>query len=173
MRCIIRNSILVLSFLALGTICVMAGDADTSQFKVIKKLPLEGAGRWDYLYVDGQSRRLYMSRATHFSVIDADSGAVVGDIPDTPGAHGVALAPDFGVGFTSNGGENKVSVFDLKTLKVLTKIDTGGNPDSIVYHPATHNVFVQNSKGNSSSAHRCRKTAGCRHNSAGRQTGVC
>src|SRR5438105_12692854 len=149
MRCIIRNSILVLSFLALGTICVVAGDADTSQFKVIKKFPLEGSGRWDYLYVDGQSRRLYMSRATHFSVIDADSGAVVGDIPDTPGAHGVALAPDFGVGFTSNGGENKVSVFDLKTLKVLTKIDTGGNPDSIVYHPATHNVFVQNGKGNS------------------------
>jgi len=67
------------------------------------------------------------------------------------GAHGVALAPDFGVGFTSNGGENKVSVFDLKTLRVLTKIDTGGNPDSIVYHPATHNVFVQNGKGNSSS----------------------
>lgn len=151
MRCIIRSSLLVLSVIALGTICVVAGDADTSQFKVIKKLPLEGGGRWDYLYVDGQSRRLYMSRATHFSVIDADSGAVVGEIPDTPGAHGVALAPDYGVGFTSNGGENKVSVFDLKTLKVLTKIDTGGNPDSIVYHRATHNVFVQNGKGNSSS----------------------
>jgi len=148
---IIRYSLLALSFIALGTICVTAADTDTGEFKTVKKLPLEGSGRWDYLYVDGQSRRLYMSRATHFSVIDADSGAVVGDIPDTPGAHGVALAPDFGVGFTSNGGENKVSVFDLKTLKVLTKIDTGGNPDSIVYHPATHNVSVQNGKGNSSS----------------------
>ena len=148
---IIRFSLLVFGFIALGTICVTAADTDTGEFKTVKKLPLEGSGRWDYLYVDGQSRRLYMSRATHFSVIDADSGVVVGDIPDTPGAHGVALAPDFGVGFTSNGGENKVSVFDLKTLKVLTKIDTGGNPDSIVYHPATHNVFVQNGKGNSSS----------------------
>ena len=151
MRRIILNSLLLLSFIALGTICVTVADSDTGQFKAVKKLPLEGGGRWDYLYVDGQSRRLYMSRATHFSVIDADSGAVVGDIPDTPGAHGMALAPDFGVGFTSNGGEDKVSVFDLKTLKVLTKIDTGGNPDSIVYIPATHDVFVQNGKGNSSS----------------------
>src|SRR5258708_35085665 len=118
MRGIIRNSWLVLSFMALGTVCVIAGDTDASQFKMVKKLPLEGGGRWDYLFVDGDSRRLYMSRATHFSVIDADSGAVVGDIPDTPGAHGVALAPDFGIGFTSNGGENKVSVFHLKTLKM-------------------------------------------------------
>src|SRR5207253_10722631 len=115
MRCIIRNSILVLSFLALGTICVVAGDADTSQFKVIKKFSLECSGRWDYLYVDGQSRRLYMSRATHFSVIDADSAAVVAHIPDTPGAHGVVLAPGYGERFTSNGGENKLSFFDLKT----------------------------------------------------------
>src|SRR5438309_1145497 len=148
---IIRFSLPVFGFIALGTICVTAADTDTGEFKAVKKLPLEGGGRWDYLYVDGQSRRLYMSRATHFSVIDADSGVVVGDIPDTPGAHGVAVAPDYGVGFTSNGGENKVSVFDLKTLRVLTKIDTGGNPDSIVYHPATHDVFVQNGKGNSSS----------------------
>src|SRR5207244_2172918 len=151
MRRIILNSLLLLSFTALETVCVRAADSDAGQFKAVKKLPLEGGGRWDYLYVDGQSRRLYMSRATHFSVIDADSGVVVGDIPDTPGAHGVAVAPDYGVGFTSNGGENKVSVFDLKTLRVLTKIDTGGNPDSIVYHPATHDVFVQNGKGNSSS----------------------
>src|ERR1700756_5015659 len=133
MRGIIRGAVLVLSFATLASICLMAGDANSSQFKMVKKLPLEGSGRWDYLLVDSDARRLYMSRATHFSVIDADSGAVVGDIPDTPGAHGVALAPDFGIGFTSNGGENRVSVFDLKTLKVLTKIDTGGNPDSIVY----------------------------------------
>jgi YVTN family beta-propeller protein len=151
MRGFIRIAIVVLSLTTLASIWAMAEDANASQFKIVKKLPLEGSGRWDYLLVDGDSRRLYMSRATHFSVLDADSGAVVGDIPDTPGAHGVALATDYGIGFTSNGGENKVSVFDLKTLKVLTKIDTGGNPDSIVYHPATHSVFVQNGKSNSSS----------------------
>ena len=84
MRRIILNSLLLLSFIALGTICVTVADSDTGQFKAVKKLPLEGGGRWDYLYVDGQSRRLYMSRATHFSVIDADSGAVVGS-PATVG----------------------------------------------------------------------------------------
>jgi hypothetical protein len=73
---ILRNSLLVLSFMALGTISVIAADTDTSHFKTVKKLPLEGGGRWDYLFVDGDLRRLYMSRATHFSVIDADSGVV-------------------------------------------------------------------------------------------------
>src|SRR5438552_15833632 len=95
MRRIILNSLLLLSFISLGTICVTAADTDTGEFKTVKKLPLEGSGRWDYLYVDGQSRRLYMSRATHFSVIDADSGVVVGAIPTTHGANCVVLANDF------------------------------------------------------------------------------
>ncbi len=129
---------------------VFAAANDSDQFKIVKKIPLEGAGRWDYLYVDAKNRRIYMARATHFSVLDADSGAVVGDIPETPGAHGVAIAPDLGIGFTSNGGENKVSIFDLKTLKVLSKIDTGGNPDSILFDTASGNVFVQNGKSNTS-----------------------
>jgi YVTN family beta-propeller protein len=151
MRRIIRNSVLIVcTVVVLAMMSALAADTAGSQFKVIQKFALEGGGRWDYLYVDAQSRRLYMARATHFSVLDADSGAVVGDIPDTPGAHGVAIASDLGVGFTTNGGENKVSVFDLKTLNVLGKIDTGGNPDSILYHPATGTLFVQNGKGNSS-----------------------
>src|SRR5207245_11400390 len=107
---IIRFSLLVFGFNALGTIIVTAADTDTGEFKTVKKLPLEGSGRWDYLYVDGQSRRLYMSRATHFSVIDADSGVVVGDIPDTPGAHRLALAPACGAGFPRTGVENNVAV---------------------------------------------------------------
>ena len=122
-----------------------------AQFKVLKKIPLEGEGRWDYVVVDAAAHRLYIARSTHFSVLDTDSGAVVGDIPDTPGAHGIALAAKFGVGFTSNGREGKVSVVDLKTLKVLSKIDTGENPDSIIFHPATGTVFVQNGKSNSTS----------------------
>ena len=125
--------------------------AQDGPYHAAKEIAIGGEGGWDYLSIDAAAHRLYVSHATHVVVIDTQAGKVVGDIPDTPGAHGVALAPDFGVGFTSNGGENKVSVFDLKTVKVLTKIDTGGNPDSIVYHPATHNVFVQNGKGNSSS----------------------
>jgi YVTN family beta-propeller protein len=76
--------------------------------------------------------------------VDAESGKEIGEIPDTPGVHGIALAPDLGVGFTSNGKENKVTVFDLNTLKQVKKIETGQNPDSILYHAPTHQVFVFN-----------------------------
>jgi YVTN family beta-propeller protein len=130
---------------ALATMTVaLAAQPATGQFKVVNKFALEGGGRWDYLIVDAPSRRLFMSHATHVAVLNADTGAVVGDIPDTPGVHGITLAPALGVGFTSNGGEDRVSVFDLKTLKVLTKIETGVNPDSILFHPATRTVFVMN-----------------------------
>jgi YVTN family beta-propeller protein len=117
---------------------------ESAPYKVVGKFSLEGGGRWDYLIVDAVSRRLYMSHAASVVVLDVDSGAVVGSIPDTPGVHGITLAPELGVGFTSNGGENRVTVFDIKTLNVLTKIDTGVNPDSILYHPATRTVFVMN-----------------------------
>jgi DNA-binding beta-propeller fold protein YncE len=149
---ILRRAVLrTLTVLLAGMTSALAANGTSAQFKVVNKVPLEGASRWDYLYVDSQARRVYMARATHFSVLDADSGAVVGDIPDTPGAHGVALAPDLGVGFTSDGGENKVTVFDIKTYKALGKIETGGNPDSILFHAATGYLFVQNGKSKSSS----------------------
>ena len=132
---------------------LFAADAKSAAgpFKVLNKISVDGRGRWDYLIVDNDSRRLFMSRATHVSVFNADSGAPVGDIPDTPGVHGIALAPEFGIGFISDGGEGKVAVFDLKTLKVSNKIDVGKNPDSIVYDPNTKTVFVQNGGSNSSS----------------------
>jgi YVTN family beta-propeller protein len=128
--------------------CAAAADKPSGNFKVLNKIAVEGTGRWDYLIVDPNTRHLFMSRNTHVSVMDADSGAVIGDIPDTPGVHGIVLAPELGVGFISAGGEDKVTVFDLKTLKVDTKIPAGGNPDSMLYDPATKTVFVQNGKGN-------------------------
>ncbi len=139
----------------IATVCIAAVTASAAgkregKFKVVQKIPLEGGGRWDYLLVDPQTRRLYMSRATHVAVLDADSGKVIGDIPDTPGVHGIALAPDLGVGFISNGGEDKVAVFDLKTLEVSEKIGAGGNPDSMVYYAPNHTLFVQNGKGGTS-----------------------
>lgn len=94
--------------------------------------------------IDSQARRLYISRATRVLVIDADTGKSIGEIPDTPGVHGIALAPEFGKGFTSNGRENTVNVFDLKTLKVLNKIKVGARPDAIIYDPATKRVFTFN-----------------------------
>lgn len=148
----LRNSALIFSATALALVpsALRAGE-NGGKFKILKKLPLEGGGRWDYVTTDPEAHRVYIARSTHVTVLDSESGAVVGDIPDTPGVHGVALAPDLGIGFISEGGAAKVAVFDLKSLKVESTIATGENPDSIVYHPATHQVFVQNGKSKSTS----------------------
>ena len=113
-------------------------------YHVIKTYKVGGDGGWDYLTFDKASNRLFISRSTHVIVMDADSGKVVGDIPDTPGVHGIALAPEFGRGFVSNGRENTVSVFELSSLKVLSKIKVGENPDAILYDPASKRVFTFN-----------------------------
>jgi len=116
--------------------------ATTYQLKA--RYPLPGTGGWDYLTLDSSARRLYISHATQVEVVDADSGNPVGTIADTPGVHGIALAPEFHHGFTSNGRENKVSMFDPATLKVIKKIDVGAGPDGIYYDPASKRVFTNN-----------------------------
>jgi DNA-binding beta-propeller fold protein YncE len=122
-------------------------------YHVIKKYKLGGEGGWDYLTLDPDSRRLFISRGTHVIVIDADSGKPIGDIPDTPGVHGIALAPEFNRGFTSNGREGTVSIFDLKTLALISKVkDVGDNPDAILYDPATKRVFTFNGRSHDSTA---------------------
>ena len=110
----------------------------------LKKVTLGGEGGWDYLTIDSAARRLYIARATRVMVLDADSGAQVGEIADTPGVHGVALAPQLGRGFTSNGRASTVTIFDLKTLKPLGQAKTGSNPDAIVYDAVTRRVFTFN-----------------------------
>jgi DNA-binding beta-propeller fold protein YncE len=122
-------------------------------YHVIKKYKLGGEGGWDYLALDPESRHLFISRGTHVIVINADSGKPVGDIPDTPGVHGIALAPEFNRGFTSNGREGTVSIFDLKTLALVRKVkDVGENPDAILYDPATKRVFTFNGRSHDSTA---------------------
>ena len=120
---------------------------------IIKTYKVGGDGGWDYLKLDPESHRLFISRSTHVVVIDAESGKPVGDIPDTPGVHGIALAPDLGRGFTSNGKEGTVSIFDLKTLKPIGKVQAvGENPDAIIFDPATKRVFTFNSRSSDSTA---------------------
>lgn len=119
---------------------------------VTKSYALGGEGGWDYLKVDPDSRRLYISRATHVMVIDADSGKPVGDIADTPGVHGIALAPDLGRGFISNGREGTVSIFDLTTLKLIKKVPVGDNPDAILFDPFTKRVFTFNGHSHDATA---------------------
>jgi YVTN family beta-propeller protein len=115
-----------------------------SAYHIVNRFKLGGEGGWDYLTIDPQARRLYVSHATHVMVLDADSGAVVGDIPDTSGVHGIAIVEDEGKGYTSNGRTSTVTVFDLKTLKTLKTIPVGKNPDAIIYDAASKRVFTMN-----------------------------
>jgi len=130
--------------------CALALSAAPPDYRVVRKIHLGGEGFWDYLTADSPARRLYVSHGTHVVVVDLDSDKVVGDIPDTQGVHGIAIAGDLGRGFTSNGRANNVTIFDLKTLKTVGTVATGTNPDSIVYDPASQRVFAFN--GRSSSA---------------------
>ncbi|HEX4546587.1 MAG TPA: YncE family protein [Candidatus Acidoferrum sp.] len=123
-----------------------------SGYKVIKTVPVGGEGGWDYVFVDSDARRVYISRGTHTMVMDADTYAIVGDIPDTPGVHGIAVASDLGRGFTSNGRGNDVTIFDLKTLKAIGNVKTDANPDAIVYDSVSKRVFTFNGRGKNSTA---------------------
>ncbi len=122
--------------------------AVTADYHVLKKLPLGGEGGWDAMTADDSTGRLYISRGTHVMVVDLETDKLVGDIPDTPGVHGIAVAPDLNRGFISNGKSNTVTIFDLKTLKVLSQVPVGTNPDAILYDPLTKNVFVFNGRSN-------------------------
>ena len=149
------NSILCLTLLVitLGA-CILAASpavAETPAYVIVRTMVLGGDGGWDYIYVDASARRAYVARATRFMVVDLESGKLAGEIPDTPGAHGVALVPALGIGFTSNGREDTSSVFDLKTLKVSEKIKTAEGPDAIVYDSASGNVYTMNGRGKSAS----------------------
>jgi DNA-binding beta-propeller fold protein YncE len=121
-----------------------------SGYHVVTTYKVGGEGGWDYLIADAGARRVYISRGTHVMVLDADSGKSVGDIADTPGVHGIALAPELGRGFTSNGREGTVSIFDIKTLATSSKVKVGDNPDAILYDPATKRVFTFNGRSQDS-----------------------
>lgn len=113
-------------------------------YKVVGHYPIGGTGGFDYVSIDSSARRLYVSHGTQVEVLDADTGKVVGIIPDTPGVHGAAIAAAFKHGFTSNGRENKVSMFDSMTLAVIKKVDVGKGPDGIYYDERTKRVFTNN-----------------------------
>ena len=127
-----------------------AGKPGASGYHVIKTVSVPGDEGWDYVYVDTDARRVYISHATHTVVMNADTYAVEGDIPDTQGVHGITVASDLGRGFTSNGRGNSVTIFDAKTLKTIGTAKTDANPDAIIYDPATKRVFTFNGRGKNS-----------------------
>ena len=118
-------------------------------YHLIKKIPIPGQGGFDYLFIDESARRLYVSHGTQVEVLDVDSGNIVGKVPNTLGVHGIAIAPELGLGFVSDGQTSTVTVFDLKTLKTTGEIPTGKKPDAIIYDPATSQVFAFNGGSNS------------------------
>ena len=122
-------------------------------YKFIKEIPIGGGGGWDYIYADAAGRRLYVTHGTKVVVVDTDQDKVVGSIPDTPGIHGFVTAPELHRGFSSNGQENKSSIIDLTTLKLIKKVPTGANPDSILYEPKSQTVWTFNGRGQSATVY--------------------
>jgi YVTN family beta-propeller protein len=115
----------------------------------LTEIPIGGEGGWDILTIDSAARRLYLSHATKVIVVDLHTNTVAGEIADTPGVHGFVAVPEVQRGFSSNGKESKSSVVDLRTLKTTSKIETGQNPDAVVYEPRHGEVYVFNHAGNS------------------------
>ena len=117
-------------------------------YQKVGEIHIGGPGAFDYLVVDAAAKRLYVTHGTEIVVIDTAADKIVGRIADTPRVHGIAIAPG-GRGFTSNGGENKVSIVDLKTLQTLSKVDTEANPDAILYEPKQKEIYALNHTGKS------------------------
>ncbi len=118
-------------------------------YKLLTEIKIGTDGGWDYASVDSAARRLYVSHATSVVVIDTEKNAAVGGIAPAPGVHGIAVASELGKAFVSNGRENKAAIVDLKTLKILGSVETGGNPDAILYEPVHKEVYTFNGSGKS------------------------
>jgi YVTN family beta-propeller protein len=121
------------------------------QFKVTDRVKLGGEGGWDYLTYDKDGKRLFITRGDHVMVVDAGTLKVTSDILGLSGIHGVALVPELGRGFISNGGDNTVTVFDLKSLSKLDSVKVGERPDAIIYEPFSKHVFTFNARSHDSS----------------------
>jgi DNA-binding beta-propeller fold protein YncE len=118
--------------------------AQAAAYKVQTRYAIQGNDGWDYITVDSVGRRLYVSHSVRVNVLDADTGAPVGTIEDTPGVHGIAIASQLKHGFTSNGKEDKVTMFDTDSLSIIKKIDVGKEPDGIYFDVGSQRVFTNN-----------------------------
>ncbi len=127
--------------------------AAAGEYTLKHKFKIGGEGGWDYLTYDTPSNRLFITRGTRVQVVDPSNGVVLAEIPDTPGVHGVALASDLGKAYASNGRDNSVTVFDLKSLKAIVKIPTvgGENPDFIAYDRVAKHVVAFNGRSHNAS----------------------
>lgn len=138
--------------LTVGALGAGAHAQTPSGYHLLKKIEVGGEGGWDYLLADADSHRLFVSHATKVVVIDTDAGKVVGEIPGTNGVHGIAIAHELNRGFTSNGRDNTVTIFDLQTLKAIATVPVGKNPDAILFDPFSKRVFTFNGRSSDATA---------------------
>ena len=151
------NRTLALLITLFHLVCIERGMSQTqsqaSGYKVIDRITIGGEGGWDYLLADTSMHRLYVSHGTKVEVLDVDKKSVVGQIPNTMGVHGIAIAPEFQRGFTSNGRDSSVTVFDLNSLKALATIKLdASNPDAISYDSFSKRVFTFNGRSSNATA---------------------
>lgn len=151
----IRSTLIALAAAACSTVAPAsarsqgtAGSEGTG-YALTKQYQVGGDGGWDYLAFDSAGHRLFITRGTHVAVVNPDNGTVIGDIPNTPHVHGVALAYDLGRGFITAAGDSSIHIFDLKTLKPLGTVRTDPDDDAILYDPSTHYAVSLNGDGNS------------------------
>lgn len=148
----------IISALCLMLLLAACNPQKAGEYHLANAVAITGDGGWDYVKVDNATRRIYIAHDTQVDVVDADLIQRIGVIKGINGAHGIAIAPDAGYGFITNGKSNHVTVFDLKTLKIVKHIKAGDKPDSIVYDPSSNRVFVFNGEGNSATVIDARKT---------------
>jgi DNA-binding beta-propeller fold protein YncE len=139
--------IVVMAFLTANSLSSRLLAAAEADYQLLTRLTLGGEGFWDYLAIDPQARRLYISRWSHVMMVDADSYRVVGDIPGIQGVHGIAIAPEFGRGFITEDEANRITIFDLRTLRKIATARTGKSPDGIIYDSSSRRVFVFSGDG--------------------------
>jgi DNA-binding beta-propeller fold protein YncE len=144
---------LVVAVLAAAVIARTAPQgAGPSGYRLVKSVKLGGTGGWDYLTVEPDTHRLFISRGTHVMVVDPEQGKIIGDIPDTQGVHGIALVPEFQRGYTTNGRTATSTIFDLSSLKALGEAKTDKDPDAVIYDPFSKRVFSFNGDAGSATA---------------------
>ena len=119
--------------------------AESPAYEIRARISVAGDGGWDLLALDSARHHLFVSRGTRVQVVDVERDTLVAEIQNTPGVHGIAIAPEFGHGFTTNGRDSSVTVFDLATFAVVANVKLAArNPDAITYDPASRRVFAMN-----------------------------
>jgi DNA-binding beta-propeller fold protein YncE len=140
------------ALLLLWLVTPLFAQQSAPQYKVTGSIPIEGAGGWDYAYIDSANRTLYVTHGTELQLIDLATEKPTAKITGMNRLHGVATADDLNRGFTSDGGDNVVVIFDLKTNQILQRVKAGTNPDAIIYEPTTQRVFAFNGRSGDATA---------------------